>query len=81
MKSWCDEFLKTQLDMPDPLLDSVNISILSNQDSEYTIDSADEKRHFHPVGGFQYKHITFPVSAGKELNIKIKINKIKDAVY
>lgn len=44
-------------------------------DSEYTIDPADEKRHFHPVGGFQYKHLTFPVSADKELNIKIKINK------
>ncbi len=44
-------------------------------DSEYTIDPVDEKRHFHPVGGFQYKHITFPVSADKELNIKIKINK------
>lgn len=31
-----------------------------------------EKRHFHPVGGFQYKHLTFPVSAGKALNITIK---------
>lgn len=40
--------------------------------SEYTIDPADEKRHFHPVGGFQYKHITFPVIANKVLNITIK---------
>lgn len=41
-------------------------------DSEYTIDPADEKRHFHPVGGFQYKHISLPVVANKELNITIK---------
>ncbi|MBR5473092.1 MAG: hypothetical protein IKU82_03795, partial [Clostridia bacterium] len=40
--------------------------------SEYTIDPADEKRHFHPVGGFQYKHITFPVFANQPLNITIK---------
>ena len=44
-------------------------------DSEYTIDPADEKRHFHPVGGFQYKHITFPVFANKALNITIKMVK------
>ncbi|MBQ8740161.1 MAG: hypothetical protein IJY79_01265 [Clostridia bacterium] len=43
--------------------------------SEYTIDPADEKRHFHPVGGFQYKHLTFSISADKPLNIEIKINK------
>lgn len=44
-------------------------------DSEYTVDPADKKRHFHPVGGFQYKHISFPIIADKELNIKIKIVK------
>ena len=44
-------------------------------DSKYTIDPIDEKRHFHPVGGFQYKHLTFPVKAEKPLNIKIRINK------
>ena len=44
-------------------------------DGQYSIDPADEKRHFHPVGGFQYKHLTFPVKAEKPLNIKIKINK------
>ncbi|MBQ8794667.1 MAG: hypothetical protein IJZ63_08025, partial [Clostridia bacterium] len=43
--------------------------------SEYTIDPAGDRRHFHPVGGFQYKHITFPVKAEKPLNIKIRINK------
>lgn len=42
-------------------------------DSDYTIDPADENRHFHPVGGFQYKHITFPIVANKELNVTIKI--------
>ncbi len=44
-------------------------------DSEYTIDPADEKRHFHPVGGFQYKHITMPVYANQKLNITIKTIK------
>ncbi len=44
-------------------------------DSKYTIDPIDKKRHFHPVGGFQYKHLTFPVSADKPLNIKIRIIK------
>ena len=44
-------------------------------DGEYTIDPAGDRRHFHPVGGFQYKHITFPVKANKELDIKIKILK------
>ncbi len=34
-----------------------------------------DKRYFHPVGGFQYKHIFFPVYANKPLNIKIKILK------
>lgn len=42
-------------------------------DSEYTFDPADEKRHFHPVGGFQYKHINFPVIANKQLKITIKM--------
>ena len=42
-------------------------------DSDYTIDPADEKRHFHPVGGFQYKHINFPVIANKQLKITIKM--------
>lgn len=42
--------------------------------SGYTIDPVDQKRHFHPVGGFQYKHITLPVVADKELNITIKTN-------
>ena len=41
--------------------------------SDYTIDPADERRHFHPVGGFQYKHIALPVVADKELNITIKV--------
>ena len=49
------------------------LSVLFN--SEYTIDPADEKRHFHPVGGFQYKHITLPVFANKVLNITIKMVK------
>ena len=42
-------------------------------DSDYTIDPADENRHFHPVGGFQYKHIMFPIVANKELNVTIRI--------
>ncbi|MBR4117223.1 MAG: hypothetical protein IKK65_03995, partial [Clostridia bacterium] len=44
-------------------------------DGEYSISPADEKRHFHPVGGFQYKHLTFPIKAKKELNIKIQMIK------
>lgn len=44
-------------------------------DGECTVTPDSEKRHFHPVGGFQYKHLTFPVSAEKALNITIKINK------
>ncbi len=42
-------------------------------DGEYAIDPACEKCHFHPVGGFQYKNLTFNLKAGKELNIKISI--------
>ena len=85
--------------------DAVNISILSDKDSEYVLpiisENHDEvmvldneivfknmlsvcadvkceitpdgnKRHFHPVGGFQYKHLTYPVTANKQLNITIK---------
>ncbi len=64
--------------------DSVNISdsevvfkdILSVAfDGKCTVTPDGEKRHFHPVGGFQYKHLTFPVSADKPLNITIKTNK------
>ncbi len=42
-------------------------------DGECSIDPADEKRHFHPVGGFQYKCLNFMLKAGTSLNIKIKI--------
>ncbi|MBQ8267201.1 MAG: hypothetical protein IJZ21_02325, partial [Clostridia bacterium] len=42
-------------------------------DGECAVTPEGEKRHFHPVGGFQYKHLTFPVKADKELNIKIRI--------
>lgn len=42
-------------------------------DCEYTIDPDGQKRHFHPVGGFQYKNITFNLKADKPLNIKITI--------
>ena len=41
-------------------------------DGECSVTPDGEKRHFHPVGGFQYKHLTFPVSAKKPLNITIK---------
>ena len=41
-------------------------------DGECAVTPDGEKRHFHPVGGFQYKHLTFPVSANKPLNITIK---------
>lgn len=41
-------------------------------DGECSVTPDGEKRHFHPVGGFQYKHLTFPVSAQKPLNITIK---------
>lgn len=41
-------------------------------DGECSVTPDGEKRHFHPVGGFQYKHLTFPVSANKPLNITIK---------
>lgn len=41
-------------------------------DGECAVTPDGEKRHFHPVGGFQYKHLTFPVSAKKPLNITIK---------
>lgn len=85
--------------------DAVNISILSDKDSEYVLPIISQigddvkvadneivfknmlsvccdvkceitpdgtKRHFHPVGGFQYKHLTYPVSANRQLNITIK---------
>lgn len=42
-------------------------------DGKCTIDPVAEKRHFHPVGGFQYKNLTFDLKANKELDIKIKI--------
>lgn len=41
-------------------------------DGAYKISPEGPKRYFHPVGGFQYKHLTFPVKAGKELHIAIK---------
>ncbi len=41
-------------------------------DGECSVTPDGEKRHFHPVGGFQYKHLTFPISAQKPLNITIK---------
>ncbi len=42
-------------------------------DGAYTVDPADEKRHFHPVGGFQYKNIMFDLKADKPLDITIKV--------
>lgn len=62
--------------------DSVSISeneiIFKNMlsvsfDGECTVTPEGEKRHFHPVGGFQYKHLTFPVKADKELHIVIRV--------
>lgn len=44
-------------------------------DGECCVTPNGEKRYFHPVGGFQYKHLTFPIKADKELNINIKINQ------
>lgn len=44
-------------------------------DGKCAVTPEGEKRHFHPVGGFQYKHLTFPVIANKPLNITIKTNK------
>ena len=44
-------------------------------DGKCAVTPEGEKRHFHPVGGFQYKHLTFPVTANKPLNITIKTNK------
>ena len=61
--------------------DSVSISeneiIFKNMlsvsfDGECTVTPEGEKRHFHPVGGFQYKHLTFSVTADKELQIEIR---------
>ena len=43
-------------------------------DGKCTVTPGDEKRHFHPVGGFQYKHLTFPVKADEALNIEMNIN-------
>lgn len=62
--------------------DSVSISeneiIFKNMlsvlfDGECTVTPEGEKRHFHPVGGFQYKHLTFSVKADKELHIVIRV--------
>ncbi|MBQ8310957.1 MAG: hypothetical protein IJX80_08100 [Clostridia bacterium] len=44
-------------------------------DGECTVTPNGEKRHFHPVGGFQYKHLTFPVKANRALHIEIKTAK------
>lgn len=44
-------------------------------DGKCAVTPDGEKRHFHPVGGFQYKHLTFPIKTDKVLNIEIKINK------
>ncbi len=42
-------------------------------DGNCVIYPTDDKRHFHPVGGFQYKNITFDLKANVPLNIKISI--------
>ncbi len=42
-------------------------------DGNYMLDPADDARHFHPVGGFQYKNITADLKVNTPLNIKIKI--------
>lgn len=39
-----------------------------------TVTPSDEERYFHPVGGFQYKHLTFPVKANTPLTVEISIN-------
>lgn len=44
-------------------------------DGRCSVTPEGEKRHFHPIGGFQYKHLTFPVEAGKPLHIEMKILK------
>ncbi len=44
-------------------------------DGKCQIDPVDGKRHFHPVGGFQYKNLIFDLNAKKALNIKISIIK------
>ena len=46
------------------------LSVCADVKCEITPDG--NKRHFHPVGGFQYKHLTYPVIANKQLNITIK---------
>ena len=46
------------------------LSVCADVKCEITPDG--NKRHFHPVGGFQYKHLTYPVTANKQLNITIK---------
>ena len=50
---------------------SLNLIIFNKNKSNFK----GEKRYFHPVGGFQYKHIKIAVSAGKKANIEIKIKK------
>ncbi|MDO4608787.1 MAG: hypothetical protein Q4B40_06320 [Clostridia bacterium] len=44
-------------------------------DGKCAIDPKGEKRHFHPVGGFQYKNLTFNLMANNPLSIKISIIK------
>lgn len=42
-------------------------------DGVCNVTPKDNKRHFHPVGGFQYKHLIFSLEPEKPLNIEIKI--------
>lgn len=44
-------------------------------DSKCNVTPENDKRYFHPVGGFQYKHLLFPVKANEELRIEIRIGK------
>ena len=46
--------------------------LLVKFNGECNVTPEGDERFFHPVGGFQYKHLVFPLVAKKPLCIEIK---------